>query len=189
MEEDKNKVEPGNEGNGAGPTGGSTTDLGGDIKKKADKVKKIEVDADVLQSILEKVEKMEKDNKKKDEKIEMLESVADKGRVANYQQKNARGELIRHMRAWIWRKKIVMASVTLRNDSFYDAQNRAFVDQVLKVIFEDGTEAEVSYAQFNKEKEYLPGEVISRTSSEHGDFVTLRFKDGKEKAMNILFLN
>lgn len=70
-------------------------ELGKDAKLNESKEKTVQVKQSVLESILKKVEGMEDENKTLRGKLDMLESVADKGRVAVYLAKNSRGELIR----------------------------------------------------------------------------------------------
>lgn len=154
----------------------------------------VEVDAEMLQNILkevgemrtkiERVDQLEKDNA-------MLLAVADVGRIATYQSRQPGSSLVRTARLWVWKDKIVKATVTVRNEAFTDNIGRIHTDQVLSVIMEDGSEVEVPYDHFSKEKGLVEGEIISRsTNDETGQtFFKMRLKDGKEIDINYLFLN
>lgn len=164
------------------------------VKKK----ETIEVDVEMLKNILRDVEELRVKVGKVDQltkENEMLLAVADKGRIANYQAKNNPQGLVRSARAWTWKvaggEKLVKATLTVRNEVFTDTNGRVFTDQVLNVILEDGTEMEVAYDRFMKEKGLVEGDIIKRsTNDENGQtFYTLKLKDGKEFTVNYLFLN
>lgn len=155
----------------------------------------VEVDREMLEGILkevgelrskvDKVDQLEKDNA-------MLIEIADKSRLSNYQARNAgKVSLVRTARVWAWNDKIVKATVTVRNEAFTDNIGRIHTDQVLNVILEDGSEVEVPYDKFAKEKGLLEGDILSRsTNDETGQtFYKMRLKDGKEISINYLFLN
>lgn len=160
-----------------------------DIRENQTEKKTVVVEEKVLKDILSKVEGLETERDSMRATITMLESVADKSRVATFLAKNSRGELIRTASAWKWKGKFVVATVTEKNESYVDMYGRQVVDQILKVVFDDSTETEYSYANFMKERELVSGEVIKRASEESGDFWTLKFPDGKQMTFNLLFLN
>lgn len=137
-----------------------------------------------LRGVSEEVTQLKKDN-------EMLLAVADKGRIVNYQTKNNPQGLVRTARAWVFNGKLVKATITLKNQVFTDVNGRVFTDQVLTVYFEDGTNDEMPYDKFMKEKEDREGDIIKReVNDENGQtFYTLKFKDGKEFSVNYLFIN
>lgn len=158
------------------------------------KTGKVEVDIEMLQSILKeveglreiagKVDRLQKDN-------EMLVSVADSGRLARWQERNNPKGLVRTARAWLYDGKLVKGTFTVRNDAFVDTLGRIHTDQVLKVIFEDGVEKEIAYDTFSKGKQLIEGDIIKReTDDETGNtYYTLKFPDGKTFQVNYLFLN
>lgn len=152
------------------------------------------VDADLLKSILAEVEGMREKVGKVDQlerDNEMLQSVADKGRLATWQAKNNPQGLVRTARAWVWKGQLVKATLTLKNQVFTDVNGRVYTDQILKVILADATEHEISYDQFAKEKEYREGDIVKRSTSDENaqTFYTLKFKDGELFEVNYLFIN
>lgn len=166
------------------------------IGDKIPKEKKntVEVDVATLQQLLNDVG----DLKKKSELVDQLQAdnkmlleVADKGRVQNYQAKNNPKGLVRTARAWMWNGALVKATYTVKNSAFTDSQGRIHTDQVLNVIMEDGSEKEIAYDQFNKERTLLEGDIIKRSTDEESGqtFYTLKFKDGKAFTVNQLFTN
>lgn len=169
----------------------ATTGRGKSAKNETDTVT---VDREMLNSILkevtelrgkvDKVDQLEKDNA-------MLLEVADKSRVATYQARNNPQGLVRTARVWMWDGKYVKATVTIRNEVFTDSVGRIHTDQVLNVIMADGSEVEVPYDKFQKEKGFAEGEIIKKsTNEENGQtFYTMRFKDGESLDINFLFLN
>lgn len=165
----------------------------GDDEPKKEKTKSVvEIDVDTLKDFLEemkglkliaeKVSKLEKDNA-------MLLEVADKNRLANYQMKNSPTGLVRVARAWVWNGELIKATITLKNSAYTDTLGRVHTDQVLNVIFKDGTQKEVTYDQFMKERTLREGEIVSKTESKGQMFYTLKFKDGEEFIVNGLFVN
>lgn len=154
----------------------------------------VEVDREMLEGILKevgelrdkvnKVDQLEKDNA-------MLLEVADKSRISSYQAKQIGVNLIRTARVWTWQDKIVKATVTVRNEAFTDNIGRVHTDQVLNVIMEDGTEIELPYDRFAKEKGLVEAEIIGRNTNDVSGqtFFKMKMKDGKEIEINYLFLN
>lgn len=163
-------------------------------QEKKPKAETVVVDRAMLEGILtelaglrtkvDRVDQLESDNK-------MLLEVADKSRISTYQSKNNNGTLVRTARVWMWKDKIVKATMTVRNEAFTDNFGRVHTDQVLNIIMEDGSEAEVAYDHFAKEKGLVEADIISRnTNDETGQtFYKMKFKDGKEIEINYLFLN
>lgn len=154
----------------------------------------VTVDRQMLEDILKEVSSLrampeEMDRLKKDN--EMLLAVADKSRLSNYQARHNPQGLVRTARVWQWKDQLVKATVTVRNEAFTDNIGRVHTDQVLNVIMEDGTEEEVTYDKFSKEKGLLEGDIISRSTNDQTGqtFYKMKLKDGKEFEVNYLFLN
>lgn len=169
----------------------------GDEFPKIEKPKKsesatVEVDREMLQKILTEVEGLrgigEEVKRLKDEN-EMLLAVADKSRLATYQNRHSPTTLVRTCKVWEWDGKLVKATFTVKNYVFTDNIGRTHVDQVINVITEDGKEREVAYDEFAKEKKFVEGDIISRTEKDGQLFYVVKFKDGKEFPINSIFTN
>lgn len=164
------------------------------VKQPDKKPETVVVDRVMLENILKEVgdmrakvglvDQLTKDN-------EMLLAVADKSRLARYQSQHNPQGLVRSARVWLWHGKIVKATVTVRNEAFTDNVGRVHTDQVINVFLEDGSEEEVTYDKFSKEKELVDADIIKRSTDDSNGqtFYTMKLKDGKEIAINYLFLN
>jgi len=89
-----------------------------DIKKPDEKKKEtVEVDKDVLQRILETVEK-------KGEKIKILTEVADKNRLTRVEELRAQGKLAKKVKLNYFQGKLIIGWAKVKDDVYIDSQGR-----------------------------------------------------------------
>lgn len=153
---------------------------------KASKPKKVEVEADVLEKLLQKVEDLEK--------------VADVGRMTRLQEARESGKLVKEARVNKWEGKYVLAWSRIKDDVYFDAEGRLHEDQQVELTLfvdrdKDGkmktekTEP-VSYRAFSRLTEKETGEVIKESKDSDGAVhFTVLLSDGLELEIPIIYLN
>lgn len=148
----------------------------------------------ILKEIQEELAKLKKDN-------ELLLQIADKKALGLYyskHQKRLPGRLNYRVMPvskddGTIEKKMVVAWKTLKDEVYRDAKtNRWVEDQVVKLIFEDGTSLDMPLMNWYRQYELKPATVISKSTNETTGMVSLKIKrdeDGKEVELNVLYVN
>jgi hypothetical protein len=148
----------------------------------------------ILKEIKEELAKLKKDN-------ELLLQIADKKALGLYyskHQKRLPGRLNYRVMPvskddGTIEKKMVVAWKTLKDEVYRDAKtNRWVEDQVVKLIFEDGTSLDMPLMNWYRQYELKPATVISKSTNETTGMVSLKIKrdeDGKEVELNVLYVN
>lgn len=164
------------------------------------KVEKVELEKKTIEAILAKVETLSEqvgtlaeENKKKDKQIEMLTEVADKGRLARYEEQNNGGELIRTAKVAFWRDLPIIGWKNVKDEvGFRDG--RLIVNQITKLYLDQGKESpleeDVEFLYWVQNVQSKIGEVVERSENSNGaQFVTVQLKDGRKLKLDIRFIN
>lgn len=124
-----------------------------------------------------------------DQLAEKVNYVADKDRVARYDaiNKTKTAELPiagisvidgRNIIGW----KTVFNEAEFRNGQYYE-------NQVIEVMFEDGSKMKLNLVEFYRHRTKVSGEVVKKTQQESGEVWTIRLPDGKEVELGLEFIN
>lgn len=133
--------------------------------------------------------------KEQNKKIELLFDVADKGRLAKATS-GANGEpLIKTVRVQKWPEngKFILGWKLINNQS--EIVNGRWIEkQDTFLVFEDGTNLEVSLLDFYRKPVYEKAEILSRTRNENTkgeetQILKVRFSDGKVIEIDASFIN
>lgn len=164
------------------------------------KDEKVQLDKKTVEAILAKVETLSEqvgsladENKKKDKQIEMLTEVADKGRLARYEEQNNGGELIRTAKVAFWRDLPIIGWKNVKDEvGFRDG--RLIVNQITKLYLDQGKESpleeDVEFLYWVQNVQSKIGEVVERSENSNGaQFVTVQLKDGRKLKLDIRFIN
>jgi hypothetical protein len=152
----------------------------------------VEVDKATLDSILARVETLETKNKEKDDEIEMLKSISDKARLANYQEKT-KGPIIRKARVCFWDGSPIIGWSKLKDEVGY-RDGRLQVNQQIKIFIQE----KVGGKPVEKDLDYLywvqnviseEGEIKKKTEVDGRIIYTVVMKDGREISLDLLFVN
>jgi hypothetical protein len=156
-----------------------------EVKKEVSDV--VEVNKQDLDALLKTVERQKED-------IATLYKIADKARLARVQEQSTT-PLVRTFRIWRFKPngKIVIATKTISNVAEV-VNGRYYEDQRVRVFFEDGSNEELSYANFFSNTERgEKGEEVGRESitvdGKIQELINLLLEDGKKIKINKEFLN
>jgi len=164
---------------------------GEDNEKNKNKGKKesVEVPKDVLERLLDTVEKQ-------GEKIKDLESAADVGRLSRIQQARNAGKLVKSAKLSIYEGKVVLGWSRVKDDVYFDESGRLHEDQQVELYLDNGknkkpTKTEpMSYRAFARLTTKIEGEVIKESKDKEGQIMfTVQLEDGREFELPIVFLN
>jgi hypothetical protein len=148
------------------------------------KKKTVEIEESVLQAILDR-------QKEQEEKINMLTSVADKGRLAKWDNDH-RGTLIHTANLAIWKGQIILGWQKVKDEvGFIHGVLRE--EQVIRLFLENGKEApkeeDVEYLTFYRNVGRIKGEIINESRGVLGDTKTLKLDDGRVFEVDVRFIN
>lgn len=173
----------------------------------------MEVPKSLIESILKKQEDMEKRLDEKDQIIDKLTYAADKGRMGIYEQRNAKGELIRTFGVGFWPvsdkksgetteylvrgTKMIFQDVAIEDNG---GVRRLVENQLLRVYLDQGVNAttgkendykeiDVPYVNFYRTVKRKRFPLVKESRDENGEYRTLRLEDGREVEFDINFLN
>lgn len=162
------------------PTGAQ---IGADLEVKDRKKKTVEVDADTLQKVMDKLEKQEKD-------ISILREAADKGRLGRIEDLRNQGKLIKTARMSVYNGQIVKGWVKVKDDVYIDSEGRLHEQQVVRLFLEDDSTPELDYRSFSRLLTKIEGEVVEEGKDKDGNSnVTILFPDGKKLKTDVIFIN
>ena len=132
----------------------------------------------------------------------MLRSVADVGRVDQYERRNAKGELIPTCRISLWvtdekdakgknKVKKIIGWQMASNSSYVDNLGIAHVKQEIELFFSDNTKTDaIPYADFGRNKERMEAEIIKKAEDENGQItLTIKCSDGETFDIGKQFIN
>lgn len=142
----------------------------------------VKVDQDFLLRLQEQITNLQKQNEK-------LLAVADKNRLAQYEQRN-NNDIVHTAKISMFEGKPVLAWRTIRDEVFIDGRGVYHEDQVVELVLEGGTKKEVSLLDRVRRVTKEIGEIVSKTKNSDGtETVKMLMPDGKSILIDIAFLN
>lgn len=143
---------------------------------------KIEVDKDFLLGLQAQVEEFKKT-------AEKLMAVADKNRLAQYDQRHSK-KLIQTAKMSFYEGKAVLAWRTVKDEVFIDGRGVYHETQIVALTLEDGSEVEVNLLDRARRVIKVSGEIIKRMSNPDGEeSIVLALPDGRQFELDVNFLN
>lgn len=184
-------------GDGAGASTQDTKDTSAiDTTPQAPVKKTVEVDAEVLEKLLNTVEAQGEQLRKNSDKIGDLTEAADLGRLHRIEQARMAGKLVKNAKVSMYEGKIVLGWSRIKDDVYLDEQNRLHEDQTIQLVLDEGegkepTKSEViPYRTFMRVVTKVEGEVIGDRLDQDGSrFYKIKFEDGREMEFSIVFIN
>jgi hypothetical protein len=155
------------------------------VNKSATSKKKVEVEQDVLEKLLNRVDKLEADN-------EILREVADKNRLTRVEEMRAQGKLVKKVNLNTFDNKIIIGWKTIKDDVYIDQQGRLHETQVIGLVFEGEKEVshELDMRSFSRLIIKVPVEVIEDGKDKEGNVnFTVQTRDGREIKIDSKFVN
>lgn len=151
--------------------------------------KTVEVDAAVLEKLLNTVEKQ-------GDQIKDLTQAADLGRLTRIQAARNQGKLVKTAKLSVYEGKIVLGWALIKDDVYTDEKGTIHEDQVIQLKLDEGKGNEPSdskpmpYRTFARVITKVEGEVIKETKDKDGRlFFTIQLEDGREFELPIVFIN
>ena len=156
----------------------------------------VEVPRSALEQILARQKEQEQVNKDQAEKIRMLTEVADKGRLARYEEKNRPGGLLRRATVRTWEGSLVLGWKMTTDEvglSTVDGRTVLIEKQIVSLYLDTGNKEpevrEVPLLDFSRNYKTLPGDIVKQSKGEFGETYTLRLEDGRNIELDIRFIN
>jgi len=143
--------------------------------------------SELIKTLLGKVDELSKQN-------EMLMDVADKKALSAYYSRNQKA-LPKIVRLNTIDGKVIVGSKMIRNDVYKENIGGNYIwreKQSVKLLFEDGTEGEMSYSDYVKAYQQVEAKVVSKTEDEATGGLTLkvvRTDNGKEVSVGVEYIN
>ena len=141
----------------------------------------VEVPRVEMEEMMKKVRKLEEEQK-------MLREVADRSRLATWEEKN-RGEIQRTVSLRTLRGKVILAWETVENSVYKDNNGNFQEKQDVKVHYSDGTEEVVTYRTFGLDFGKVPVAIVSRSEADGNVMLKVRTEDGEEYEVSQAFIN
>jgi hypothetical protein len=152
----------------------------------------VTVSKETLASLVERLDKLEEEKKRDQEKIAMLESTADVGRIAQWEERN-KGKLVSKARVCILEGKPVIGWKTVKDEVHYSPSGAMVVNQVIKIFTlteDDKTEeTDLDYIRWVRAVKSEQGEVVKKSETLDGSEYTIRLPSGRQITMDVRFLN
>ena len=153
------------------------------IKQK--KGKTVEVDAEILQSVLDRVSKLEQDN-------QILREAADQKRLGRVEELRLQGKLVKTVKLNTIDGQIIVGWKTVKDDVYFDAEGRLHETQIYEIYFFDKTvePKQVDIRGFNRLITKVDAEVLEESKDRDGNTnFTVMTKDGREIKLDSKFVN
>lgn len=138
------------------------------------------------------IQQMQDNDKKRTEEIEMLKNIADKGRMAKYEDKN-RSNLVSTARVSLWNGVPILAwSKILDEVGFRDGKLQT--RQVIRIFLDELQDGQprhedLDYLFWAQNTVGEVGEVIKKETDQDGTYWTIQMKDGRHVKLDIRFIN
>lgn len=143
---------------------------------------KIEVDIEFLNRLQAQVEEFKKVSEK-------LMAVADKNRLATYDARHST-EVLKTAKMSFYEGKAVVGWRTVKDEVYVDGRSVYHETQIIELIFNDGTRAEMNLLDRARRVEKKTGEIIKRwKDAEDHEIITLQLSDGQQFTLDANFLN
>ena len=154
-------------------------------KQNKKEEKKVEETIVVKKSALDKVlDTIEAQGKE----IEMLKDIADKSRLATWEDKH-RVKGLTVVKISTYDDKVILGWETVVNEVFKNANGNWIEKQIIKLHFSDDTELDVNYLDFVTKTIKIEAEVNSRTTTDGTEVLNITTKDGRKFSIDIKFVN
>lgn len=146
------------------------------------KSNKVEVDAEVLKSILDRVKELES-------KTSEFEQTASQDQIRKIESLRAQGKLIKAVKVRRFEGKLVVGWRTTE-DKVWFADGKLNEVQMRDIFFEDGTKVNTSEVQFTRGCTYESYEVLKEAQTATGAIeYTLLLPDGKQMVIIHTYVN
>jgi hypothetical protein len=157
--------------------------------KPEKKEETVEVGKDTLSTLVKGYEEMKKE-------VADLTSAANLGRLERVKAARDKGELVKTAKVSLWQGNMILGWESMKDDVYVDERGRVIEDQQIRLLVDQGegkdpeyTEA-MPYKMFARLSEKRLGEVIKESKNQDGSVeFTLKFDDGREVTLPIVFLN
>ena len=152
---------------------------------KPKKGKTIEVDAETLQTVLDRVSKLEQDN-------QILREAADQKRLGRVEELRLQGKLVKTVKLNTIDGQIIVGWKTVKDDVYFDAEGRLHETQIYEIYFFDKTvePKQVDIRGFNRLITKVDAEVLEESKDRDGNTnFTVMTKDGREIKLDSKFVN
>jgi len=151
------------------------------IPTDAKKPKKVEVDADALQGILDEIKGLKKT-------ISEIESTSSQDQTRKIEALRASGKLVKAVKVRRFDGDLVLGWATIEDKVWMEGQKLHEV-QTLRV-FTEGGEKETTLLNFTRGSMYEQYEVVGETKTHTGDVeLKIQLKDGRELIINSKYVN
>lgn len=142
---------------------------------------KVEVDESVLQSILQEISELKAAQKE-------YEQTATQDQIRRIESLRAQGKLVKSIKLRRFQGKLVLGWSMIVDDVYF-MDGKLIEKQIFKVIFEDGSEKEVSQIEFSRGGTYEPYEVVKEAKIDGDMEYTVMLPNGKELTVAGKFVN
>lgn len=175
------------------PPVGTAIPTGSVVKPPKDKKKEtVEVEKDVLERILQTVEKQ-------GEQLKILREVADKNRLTRVEELRAQGKLVKKVKLNYMDDKLIIGWKTIKDDVYFDQDKRLHEEQIIGLYFEqekpeEGEQLkigqEMAYQNFARLVKKVLVEVVEEGKDRDGNInFVVETEDGKQIKIDSRFVN
>lgn len=152
------------------------------VQPEATKSDKVEVSAQDLRALLERIGQLE------DQQKEILQT-APSDQIARIESMRRSGKLVKSVKLRSIDNKIVLGWKIVKDDVYFEGSKLVEV-QVIRVFFADGSTEEMGMRDFTRKASYDQYEVIREAKDNNGDItLTVITKDGREIMVGERFVN
>lgn len=159
------------------------------IEEKIPKKKEVKVDSEILQKLMDKMEKQE-------QQIKDLEASADIGRLQRIQSLRNQGKLVKKAKISVYNGKYVLGWAKVKDDVYFDEQGRIHEEQTVQLTLDNGEGNEpeksdvMTYRTFSRMCQKEEGEVIRETKDADGQMsFAIQLASGRVFELPIVFIN
>lgn len=140
---------------------------------KASTQKMVEVPAESLKQLLDRIESLEKTSKEH-------ESTFDQDQMVKIERMRASGKLVKNVRISTFEGQLVKAWRSVRDDVFVDSNGREQAVQRVEITFKDDSVTEVPMVEFARRKIQKEYEVITESRNQLGQLLMTVHLEGGE---------
>ena len=162
------------------------------IEEETSKVKskkEVKVDSEILQKLMDKMEKQE-------QQIKDLEASADIGRLQRIQSARNQGKLVKRAKVNIYNGQYVLGWAKVKDDVYFDEQGKIHEEQTVQLTLDNGEGKEpkksdvMTYRTFSRLCQKEEGEVIKESKDADGQVsFVIQLANGREIELPIVFIN
>jgi hypothetical protein len=153
-----------------------------DVVKKG-KGNKVEIDANTLKSLLDRVENLTQTVKEHEQSF-------GQDQMAKIERLRASGKLVKSVRLNTFNGKIISSWKMIKDDVFIDNTGKEQAIQQIAITFKDGEVQELPMIEFSRRKTQIQYEVIRESREADGSIMsTVLLEGGEEFTINNVFVN